>query len=257
MCELFGFSGRSPRELNQELKEFYSHSNEHPDGWGLALLDEGEISIEKEPMQASESRYLKERLSEPIVSKSVLAHIRYATIGNTEWRNCHPYTGRDSSGRHWTLIHNGTIFDYPELSHFTAVQKGDTDSERILLYFIEQMNRQMKRRNRPLETEERFEVLDDLVTRLAPNNKLNLIVYDGELMYAHCNYANTLHWRKDDSGMYLSTRPLGDGAWRPTPFTTLFALKQGEVVYMGTDHGKEYTVDEEQVKMLYMAYSEL
>lgn len=45
MCELFGFTGRIHQKLNQELKEFYSHSDEHPNGWGLAILDESNFSI--------------------------------------------------------------------------------------------------------------------------------------------------------------------------------------------------------------------
>ena len=39
MCEIFGFSSSKEEELNDYLKEFYSHCEEHPHGWGLAILD--------------------------------------------------------------------------------------------------------------------------------------------------------------------------------------------------------------------------
>lgn len=29
MCELFGISSREPQNINKELKELFSHSNEH------------------------------------------------------------------------------------------------------------------------------------------------------------------------------------------------------------------------------------
>ncbi|MGN1030656.1 MAG: class II glutamine amidotransferase, partial [Butyricicoccaceae bacterium] len=58
MCELFGFSSAEPVAINDWLKEFYTHSDQHPHGWGLALLNGHEASIEKEPVQATKSRYL-------------------------------------------------------------------------------------------------------------------------------------------------------------------------------------------------------
>ena len=48
MCELFGFCGSQPVSLNRELEAFYAHADEHPNGWGLALLDQDCFSIEKE-----------------------------------------------------------------------------------------------------------------------------------------------------------------------------------------------------------------
>ena len=118
MCQLFGFSSKIPVRINDYLKEFYSHSEEHPHGWGLACMDGKEVMIEKEPVKASVSQYLKARLTVPVQVKNAFAHIRYATIGNVDYKNSHPYTGKDRSGRRWTLIHNGTIFDYPPLNKY-------------------------------------------------------------------------------------------------------------------------------------------
>ncbi len=47
MCELFGISSARPVRLNALLREFYSHSGEHPDGWGLATFHDGIPSIEQ------------------------------------------------------------------------------------------------------------------------------------------------------------------------------------------------------------------
>ena len=182
MCEILGISFENEACINDYLKTFYSHSNNHPHGWGLALTDGNNINIEKEPIQATTSRYLRERLSQPIVTQTALAHIRYATIGNIEYKNCHPYSKTDNSSRRWTLIHNGTIFDYPPLCKFLKKQTGDTDSERILLYIIEQINNAQKATKSPLNANERFSLLDSIVSDMSKENKLNLLIFDGEYM---------------------------------------------------------------------------
>lgn len=50
MCELFGISSTKKVRVNEYLKEFFSHSVEHPHGWGMAAFYEGVASIEKEPI---------------------------------------------------------------------------------------------------------------------------------------------------------------------------------------------------------------
>lgn len=257
MCELFGFCGSQPVSLNRELEAFYAHADEHPNGWGLALLDQDCFSIEKEPANARKSHYLKERLREPISAGTALAHIRFATIGSEAWRNCHPFTGLDVSGRRWTLIHNGTIFDYPGMNSYVRLQKGDTDSERILLYLMDQVAEETRLLGHPLTAEERFRLLDRIVIALSPGNKVNLLIYDEELLYAHTNYAGSLYRREDERGVCLSTRPLTFEQWTPVPFTTLIAYRQGKQVFSGTKHNQEYFVDEEKMKMLFLAYSSL
>ena len=99
MCEIFGFSSRDDFTANNFLKEFFSHSKKHPHGWGLACISRENALIEKESVKAIDSNYLKERLSQPISAKIMLAHIRYATIGNVEYKNCHPFSVRDNTGR--------------------------------------------------------------------------------------------------------------------------------------------------------------
>lgn len=257
MCEIFGFSSGNPQKINHELKEFFSHSVEHPNGWGLGLLHGGEAAIEKEPAQASESRYLRERLRDPIQFPVVLAHIRYATIGHTEWRNCHPFTKHDISGRRWTMIHNGTIFEYTPMDQFIKVQNGETDSERLLLHLVDQINLRTAQAGHPLEAKDRFALLDKLVADVSPGNKLNLLIYDGELLYVHTNYVGSLYQRQTEDSVFLCTRPLAEGEWTPVPFTTLVAYRGGQLAFTGTAHGGEYIEDPEKMRLLLLAFAEL
>lgn len=257
MCELFAAASKEYQNVNSYLKTFYSHSNNHPHGWGLACMDGSEVVIEKEPIQASKSIYLKERLSQPINVKYVLAHIRYATIGNVEYKNCHPYSKKDNFQRRWTLIHNGTIFSCPPLNKFVNSQTGDTDSERILLYIVNQINKAQNEKQSPLSAEERFAYLDKIVSDISKGNKLNLIIYDGEYMYVHTNHRNSLHVLEREDFTIFSTLPLSDEKWKPVKFTTLLAFKNGELVFEGTNHKNEFVDNEESIKYLYRIFSDL
>jgi glutamine amidotransferase len=257
MCEIYGFSGNRKKELNNDLREFYSHADEHPNGWGLALFGEHKIEMSKEACRADNSTLLGEKLNIPIIAKNALAHIRLATIGNVEQDNCHPFTASDNSGRTWTLIHNGTVFESDKLNKYIFLQKGETDSERILLYIIDRINEAIEQLRRFPSAEERFDILDEIVRGSSPKNKLNLLIYDGETLYVHTNFRNSLYYRRGESGVTFSTRPLSEEAWKNVPFTTLLGYKNGTRVYTGTNHNNEYFFDPSTYNPLYMAYSGL
>ncbi|SDB02443.1 class II glutamine amidotransferase [Eubacterium oxidoreducens] len=257
MCELFAYSSEnSSTVINNYLKEFYGRSNTNPHGWGFAVLNGNEAVIEKEPMQATKSNYLKERLSQPIAEKNVFAHIRYATIGNIEFRNCHPFSKKDNRGRRWTLIHNGTIFDYPPLHKYVKLQKGDTDSERILLYLIDKIN-QTETGDKTLNSKERFTIIDCLIGNMAKGNKLNLVLYDGEYTYIHTNYRDSLYYLQKQGEIFFATYPFTNEEWQPVPFTRLLIYKDGKLVYEGQNHNNEYLDSEENMKFIYQIFSEL
>ncbi len=256
MCELFGVCARRPVECRDYLKEFYRHSPQHPNGWGLAILDGNSAAIEKEPLEAENSNYLHERLTVPVEGRLLLAHIRYATIGNVEYKNCHPFSGVDCTGRRWTLIHNGTIFEYEPLHRYVERQRGDTDSERIFLFLMDEVNRRIRSEGK-LDAEKRFRLLDELIGGMATGNKLNLLISDGECMYVHTNYENSLHFRQRKGQVIFSTEPLGRDAWEHVPMTTLLAWRNGELLYTGTDHGQVFEDNEENMKFLYQIFSNL
>lgn len=257
MCEIFGLSSRENFIANEYLNEFYAHSKNHPHGWGLACISHDSALIEKESLKATESNYLKERLSQQISAKIMLAHIRYATIGNVEYKNCHPFYVKDSTGRQWTLIHNGTIFDYPPLSRYVQKQTGDTDSERILLYLIDRLNDAQNKKGQGLVFEERFELLDSIICEMSEGNKLNLLFSDGKYLYAHTNRQGTLYFLRKENSVIFATVPLSDDEWQPLPFTRLLAYCKGRLIKTGTDHQHEYFESEESMKMLYRIFANL
>ena len=261
MCEMLGISAKRRREANATLREFFSHAERHPHGWGVARFDEnGAIvapGVEKEPVSAMVSEHLRNLLDEPIDNPTVLAHIRFATVGTMEYENCHPFTGADNSGRVWTLVHNGTIFAGATLNGYIGLQFGETDSERVLLHLIARIDRAQIRLGRPLAETERFDVLSSAIAALAKGNKLNLIIYDGEVMYAHTNFRDSLHFLKEDGAVTFSTNPLSQGDWQGAPFMRLVAIKDGEFIREGTPHANEYIYNSEDYRFVYMNFARL
>ncbi|MDD3339126.1 MAG: class II glutamine amidotransferase [Lachnospiraceae bacterium] len=258
MCELFGLCAQNEYDIREYLREFFAHSVRHPHGWGLACQDGGNhMYVEREPRQASESQKLADILARPVTTHTALAHIRYATIGHVEDRNCHPYVMRDCTGRTWTLIHNGTIFDYAPLNRYVYLQTGDTDSERILLYLVDQINDREALLRRPLNRNERFRLLESVLVPMAKGNKLNLIFTDGEVMYAHTNYRDSLYYLQEQGRIWFATVPLDQKEWRPVPFMRLMAYVDGQILFEGKQHWSEYIYNAENMKYLYQTFAGL
>ncbi len=257
MCELFGVCSSSQIQVNRQLREFVSHSVDHRHGWGLASFQGARFQLEKEPVQASKSEYLAKWLEKPVEADQLIAHIRLATVGTMEYENCHPFVRKDGWGRTWILAHNGTLFDCPQLNKYRGEQEGETDSERILCYLLDYINQKQQARGRTLPAEERFAVLDEKIAAITEHNKLNLLIYDGELLYVHTNYADSLYVRREGDGLLFATVPLDEKKWQPHPFTTLCAYRAGQPVYQGIHHGKEYKDNEQDMKYLFANFSGL
>lgn len=250
MCELLGFSAKTPMELDSYLKVFYSHSVRHPHGWGLMREKNEKTEIIKEPMCASGSRILSEVIKKTGRQKNLMAHIRLATVGSVKSANCHPYTGFDSSGRRWTLIHNGTIYSGTSLAKYLSEQTGDTDSERVFLCILDEIDKEIIRNDAPLDAQRRFHVIEQTVTKLAPRNKLNLMIFDGEVLYVHKNMKDTLVYKRLGDGIIISTTPLDNDDWTPFPMTQVHAFMLGECIFKGAVHGYEFVPTLEYITAL-------
>lgn len=104
---------------------------------------------------------------------------------------------------------------------------------------------------------ERLGLLQAILRDMARGNKLNLILYDGELMYVHTNYADSLYVLRRAGAAIFATAPLTEEAWEPVPFTALCAYKSGRCYFQGDAHGAEYIDRPEDTKYLYTEFSSL
>ena len=227
MCELFAADLSAETDIRPWLRKFYSHSVRHPHGWGLMRRSSGGFTeVIREPVSAIGSRKNTPIVEETIPQKIALAHIRLATVGAVKIANCHPFTGFDSFGRRWTMIHNGTIYSGRQLMSYLNTQTGDTDSERLFMYLMDRV-REAQVGGR-LTPEQRFCIVEKLTAELSVRNKLNLIIYDGEVLYVHQNMENSLYFRQLPQGFLFSTTPLDQQGWEPVPLTQLVSFRDGE-----------------------------
>ena len=149
------------------------------------------------------------------------------------------------------LIHNGTIFDYPELDKYREREQGDTDSERILLLIIDKINEFEENKGAPSTIKERFNLLTAIVSDLSKNNKLNLMIYDGDLTYIHSNMDDSLHYLIDDDGILISSTPVTDDeGWKRVEINKLFGLIDGKIVFESKEHENEFIQTEVHEKYL-------
>ena len=238
MCELLGFTSSEATDIREQLRGFFSHSVRHPHGWGMMYETKNGREITREPLRASDSEKLAELTEKMSPQKNFLGHIRYATVGNIKLQNCHPFTGKDISGREWTLIHNGTIYSSKNMYRYYAHQTGDTDSERLFMLLMDEINSRISRGR--MSERDRFETVNRFIVNNAPRNKLNLIIYDGELMYVHKNLKNTLSYRRLGNGIVFATAPVDEGEWIPFPMAQVIAYRNGKQVYRGDRHKGEF-----------------
>lgn len=136
MCRLMAVRSQGPMPLYRCLisgdNSFALQSLEHPDGWGLAYYDGRQTELVKSVLPAICDN-LFEELSFSVKAHTLIAHIRKATAGKVQKRNCHPFRYGN-----WIFAHNGHVQEFPDVrdSLMELVRpelreniESDTDSE--------------------------------------------------------------------------------------------------------------------------------
>ncbi len=109
------------------------------DGWGIAWFEKGEPHVDKRAFQAAADPRFRVDASH-IRARTLVAHVRAATVGDTRNENVHPFAFGP-----WVFAHNGTIpaFDAIEpslLGDLPGVirqhRRGTTDSELLFLWLL-------------------------------------------------------------------------------------------------------------------------
>jgi predicted glutamine amidotransferase len=145
MCRLFGMSGGERRVratfwLLEAPDSLARQSRREPDGTGVGWFDEdGRPRTAKQPIAAYEDQAFAREARE-LESTTFVAHVRYATTGEVEVRNTHPFEQR---GR--LFAHNGVIQGLErleqELGEDLSLVRGDTDSERLFALITRETER--------------------------------------------------------------------------------------------------------------------
>lgn len=239
MCELFGYCALEPITATGLLRAFFADSRVHPDGWGLYRSGKNTACLHREPLSAFKSSKLARILENDGPADALIAHIRYATVGGINPCNVHPFQAADPDGRLLTLAHNGTCPRSAKLDAFIPAQRGTTDSERILLYLNDRLARVRRRKDGPLNIQERIGVIDAGLSCLSAMSRINLLMTDGELYYVRGNIKERLYCARTPAAAFFATRPFPYRQlnWQPIADGRLHVFHNGREVYWGEKGG--------------------
>ncbi len=220
MCRLFAVRAERPVRVHRAFKALRRQALEHKDGWGIARFDGQTPHLEVNITSASQcSRF--EQLGEELATRSLITHIRLASVGSVTQQNAHPFFARG-----WAFMHNGTVLDYAKHSdairahvapHWLAGIKGETDSETCFAMFQTFLDKVAEPK---LEDVQR--ALAKVMTTVAAitdhsnsgkRSAMNFIVTDGERLIA-TRRGRTLFFASEPGARFIASEALwDDGEW--------------------------------------------
>lgn len=198
MCRLFGLVANQPVDLEFSLvlgdETFTQLGKQNPDGWGMGWYEGSGPRLHREPISMSVSNSVSP-LVHRTISSVFICHVRYATQGEPEEKNCHPFS-RGS----WLFAHNGCVeredlLEQLDKQHRAAIA-GDTDSEVYFHWILQNIESEG---NVP-------DGFRSAVKNLDGYTGLNCLLSDGKTLYAYRNaakkgdYYSLFYLRRDPGG---------------------------------------------------------
>jgi len=191
MCELFALSSNRSVKINFSWRGFKKRGVINRDGWGIAwYLNNRFAGLTKEPKPTVESSIAR-LMSEGVISRIVISHVRWASQGDISCVNTHPFVRRLWE-RDWVFAHNGDVSRIMGNSSYKLELYhpiGQTDSEYAFCYILERLSDSMNKK------------LDNLVYRLwilleeiGRYGKFNILLSQGEYLFAYMNREETLYY---------------------------------------------------------------
>jgi glutamine amidotransferase len=160
-----------------------SRADEHKDGFGIAFFEGRGLRHFVDHHGAKQSVLAELVKSYPIRSDNVVAHIRKATQGQVALENTHPFQ-RELWGRYWVFAHNGNLKDFAPPLHAAFRPVGQTDSERAFCWLMQEL---AKAHAAMPSVAELTRTLSELLPKVAASGTFNMLLTNGEAMWAHCS----------------------------------------------------------------------
>ena len=179
MCRIFALRSSAPRSVYDSLfGGEHSLKNQscgdsrkecHGDGWGIGHYNEDRAERVRSPRPAAEDP-LYRQLAESLQARTLLAHVRQASMGNVAERNCHPFVYS-----RWMVAHNGTVVGFPAVREelraslpleFREHIQGDTDSEHAFFLILTRLEQMLGTLEAPAPVEVLREVLASTIRSL-------------------------------------------------------------------------------------------
>jgi predicted glutamine amidotransferase len=187
MCQLLGMNANTPTDVCFSFAGLARRAEEHKDGFGIAFFEDRGLRYFVDHHSARVSPVAELVARYPIKSDNVVAHIRKATQGRVALENTHPFV-RELWGRYWVLAHNGDLKNFKPRLHAAFRPVGDTDSERAFCWLMQELAK--AHASVPTVTE-LTRTLRELVPAIASHGPFNLLLSNGQALWAHCSTALT------------------------------------------------------------------
>jgi predicted glutamine amidotransferase len=231
MCDLFGMSCNAEDRAWKSLTVLANeYSGKNPHGWGIGYFENGNAIIEKAPEKAKKSQTFFSVI-EKAKSSIVIAHIRYATIGDPCVENCHPFKGT-LFNRDWIFAHNGTIRNIPHHPHSV----GQTDSEHVFHLILDEIEEYQKSGRIHGIFSGIQQGIKTAFNSCGSDNTLNFLLSDGSILYAFNHYDEKplyyLKRQKPYGGAFLiATQKLSSNEpWKSIRPDSLLIVSNGEIL---------------------------
>lgn len=185
MCELLGMNANRPTDITLSFKALAkrgSGNSPHRDGWGIAFYDDANVQIFRDQACIADSAIANLLQSQPIKSRTVIAHIRQANVGKVSIPNTHPFT-RELWGQHWTFAHNGQLQGFTARPGFYN-PVGETDSESI---FCDLLNKICLQFEKHTHHEKVIPFIAAACACYREQGPLNCLISNSEWLFAYCS----------------------------------------------------------------------
>ena len=183
MCQLLGMNANTPTDAMFSFTGLATRADEHKDGFGIAFFEERGVRLFVDHHSARHSPVAELVKRYPIKSDAVIAHIRKATQGRVALENTHPFM-RELWGRYWVFAHNGDLKGFCPRLHGAFRPVGETDSERAFCWLMQEL---AKAHAGVPTVAELSATLAELVPQAAAHGTFNLLLSNGQALWAHCS----------------------------------------------------------------------
>ena len=193
MCELLAMSANVPTDICfsfSGLMQRGGNTGPHKDGWGITFYEGKGCRSFKDPKPSAHSPIADLVTKYPMKSETVVCHIRQANSGGVCLENTHPFV-RELWGKNWTYAHNGQLKEFKEkLPTKLHLPIGTTDSEHAFCWILDQLREEFGFEEPSDHV--LFSYIASLITKIDELGVANIIISDGENLFAYCS--NNLHW---------------------------------------------------------------
>jgi predicted glutamine amidotransferase len=261
MCRLYGLRANEPTKVEctlvhaqnalmvQSREDLKGYAHAH--GWGVATYENHHPQVDRQAWAAYHGEHFRNAAAK-VFSRTVIAHVRRATVGAATLENTHPFTWKQ-----WTFAHNGTIPNFeamkPRLMNAMSEQhrasiKGQTDSECLFRYIISQLDSRNIEDIRGIMACA-IQQIALWAQELSPNKQpgLNVLLTDGDrlagtrwgrsLVFVErdgvydCEICGFPHIRHQKSighkAVVVASEPISHEDWKSMPDKTAFSVSGG------------------------------